>query len=131
MATSVNRRSLFLGMVAQALGGSAVVSVAPVWVAIEHHARAYAGLDGALGRQEELERQWLARSGDRDEAELVGDPRWVALQLELDALDQAEARAATVLIRTDPSTAAGSAALTRHVVAFRDRGYRWPAEMTR
>jgi hypothetical protein len=78
-------------MVGHALGASAAVSGDPIWGAIDWHARAYAALDEALSRQEELERQWLARSADRDEAELVGDPRWVALQFELDALDEAEA----------------------------------------
>jgi hypothetical protein len=121
MATSVNRRSFFGGMMAHAVGTPILDSVDPVVAAIDQHSNAYAALDGALGRQEELERQWLARSADRDEAELVGDPRWVALQLEVDALDQAEARAATAVIRTAPSTAVGMAALTLHVVTFRDR----------
>jgi hypothetical protein len=68
---SVNRRSFFDGMVAQALGPSAVISSDPLWAAIDRHNGAYAVLDQALGRQEELETQWLTRSADRDEAELV------------------------------------------------------------
>jgi len=131
MVPSINRRSLFRGVMAHALGMSAVVAGDPIWGTIDRHARAYAALDEALGRQDELEREWLARSADRDEAELVGDPRWVALQLELNALDDAEARAATALIRTKPSTAAGVVALPRHVASFRDRGYQWPAEVKR
>jgi hypothetical protein len=129
MATPVNRRSFFGGMMAHAIGTPAVVTGDPIWCAIDQHAKAYAALDRALGRQEELEREWLARSPDRDEAELVGDPRWVVLQLELDALDEAEARAAKTLIRNEPSTAVGMAALARHVITFRHRGYRWPAEV--
>jgi hypothetical protein len=121
MATPFNRRSFFGGMVGHALGASAVVSGEPIWGAIDGHARAYAALDEALSRQEELEREWLARSADRDEAELVGDPRWVVPQLELDVLDEAEAWAATELAQTEPSTAAGAVAMARHVASFRAR----------
>lgn len=60
----------------------------------------------------------LARSADPDEAELMGDPRWVVLQRELDAFDKEKARAVAALIRAEPSTAAGAATLTRHVVSF-------------
>jgi hypothetical protein len=48
-----------------------VVTEDPIWGAIDGAAEAYVALDQALGRQEELEREWLARSPDRDEVDLV------------------------------------------------------------
>lgn len=83
-------------MAAYALGATALASQDPLFAAIEEHAKAYAALDD--------------------------DPSWVALQLELDALDGAESRAVAALIWAEPSTAAGAVALTRHVILFSPTG---------
>lgn len=126
-----NRRLFLKGTAAHALGASALASEDPAFAAVDDHANAYAALDAALARQEGLERAWLARSTDRDDCELTSNPRWVVLQLELDVLDVVERLAATALIRTELSGAAGAVALTRHVVSFRDRGYQWPGDVMR
>jgi hypothetical protein len=99
----------------------------PALAAIYAHARAYAELDRALGRQEELERALLQRFGRFDEAAFHGDPSWIALQAELDSLHQAETRAALSLIRGEPSTPAGETARRRYVAARARRGYQWSA----
>ncbi|HUN97112.1 MAG TPA: hypothetical protein VMU69_12905 [Bradyrhizobium sp.] len=99
----------------------------PILAAIKAHAKAYAELDEALARQEVLERPLLGASPSFDEDELFDDPTWVALQLELDSLHEAEMLAAMALIRIVPSTGAGMVALTQHVAAFARQGYQWPA----
>lgn len=59
-------------MAAHTLGAASLVSEDPISSPSTVTLKPYAALDEALGRQEELERQWLARSVDPDEAELMG-----------------------------------------------------------
>jgi hypothetical protein len=99
----------------------------PIPAAIDAHARAYAELDRALGRQEVLERSLLLRFGGFDEGAFDGDPSWIALQAELESLHEAETRAALSLIRGEPSTPAGETARRRYVAALARRGYQWSA----
>jgi hypothetical protein len=124
-----NRRSLFLafagGVVGIVLPDAAVTRVDQIPAAIDAHARAYAELDRALGRQEVLERTLLLRFGGFDDAAFDGDPSWIALQTELDSLHEAETRAALSLLGVEPSTPAGEVARKRYVAALARVGYQW------
>jgi hypothetical protein len=113
------------GAIGAALPDAAGTEVDPTLAAIDAHARAYAELDRALGRQEILERALLQRFGGFDEAAFEGDPSWVALQAELDTLHEAETRAALSLLRVQPSTPAGEAARRRYVATLASVGYQW------
>jgi hypothetical protein len=126
-----NRRSLFQALVGGAvdtvLPDAAVTQADPTLAAIEAHSRAYAELDRALSRQEELEGALSQRFGGFDEAAFDGDPSWIALRAELDTLHEAETRAALSLLRVEPSTPAGASARRRYVAELARRGYQWSA----
>jgi len=119
----LDRRSLFASLIGGAIGlGVFAVPEDPVLGAIDAHAKAYAELDHALDRQEELERPILDRSVTYDEAGLLDDPRWVDLHAELDALHEAETLAASFFLSIEPSTATGRNARARHVAELTNRG---------
>jgi hypothetical protein len=126
----IDRRSLLTVALGGAIGTvllEAEDGADPIPAAIDAHARAYAELDRALGRQEVLERSLLLRFGGFDEGAFDGDPSWIALQAELESLHEAETRAALSLIRGEPSTPAGETARRRYVAALARRGYQWSA----
>jgi hypothetical protein len=130
VARPVDRRSLLTGVLSGAIGAAlpdaGVTGVDPTLAAIDAHAKAYAELDRALGRQEELEGALLQRFGGFDEAAFDGDPSWIALQAELDSLHEAETRAALSLLRAEPSTPAGETARRRYVAALASVGTSGP-----
>jgi hypothetical protein len=128
-AQRFTRRSLFRALVGGAIGTmpKSGAGADPTLAAIEAHTKAYAELDRALDRQEQLERSLLRRFGGFDEAAFDGNPSWIFLQAELDSLHEAETRAALSLIRVEPSTLAGEVARKRYVDALARAGYQWSA----
>lgn len=130
--SSVDRRSLLIAALGGAVGvvrPEAEGGPDPVMAAVDVHARAYAELDRALGRQEVLEGALLQRFGGFDEAEFDGDPSWISLQAELDLLHEAETEAALSLIRVEPSTLTGETARRRYVAALASVGYQWSSDV--
>jgi hypothetical protein len=124
----VDRRSLLTAVLSVAIGTvllEAEGGADPTLGAIDAHSKAYAELDRALGRQEELEATLSQRFGGFDEAELDRDSNWISLQAELDSLHEAETRAALSLIRVEPSTLAGEVTRRRYVATLALLGYQW------
>jgi hypothetical protein len=72
-----------------------------------------------------LERALLHRFTGFDQAEFDSDPNWIALQLELASLHEAETRAAVCLLRAEPTTLAGESVRGWYVAARTRSGHQW------
>jgi hypothetical protein len=84
-------------------------------------------LNGTL--EEELPKDLRQSKIDAWEVNIIetDDPRWIAIEKEVQCLDDAEEEASIALINVEPTTLLGAAHLMGYVVEREARGDEWPS----